>query len=267
MVQEEQPYENLRVSVEDAVATIALDSTSPYNALNVAMTEELLHVAATLSEDREVRCIVLTGSGGVFSAGADLGEFDESEQRVASGIRRMAPVFHDAVLQLHQAPKPVVTGVNGVAVGAGFSMAILGDLVLLSEEAHLEYGYSRIGLTGDGSSTFYLPRLVGLRRAKEIALLNEPIEPERAVRWGLATEVVAPDDFEDRLAELAGQLAAGPTRALGRTKKLLTESYERGLADQMAEETDVIARTSRTEDFRRGVGAFLDGETPDFVGR
>lgn len=267
MIQDEADYENLRVTVEDGVGTITLDSTSRFNALNVGMTEELLHAAVRLSEDREVRCVVLTGSGDVFSAGADLGEFDEADERDAAGIRRMAPVFHDAVLQLHQAPKPVVTGVNGVAVGAGFSMAILGDLVLMSEEAHLEYGYSRIGLTGDGSSTFYLPRLVGLRRAKEIALRNEPIEPARAVEWGLATETVPPDAFEERLATVAGRLAEGPTRALGMTKKLLTESFDRGLADQMAEETDVIARAAMTEDFRRGLRAFLDGETPDFVGR
>lgn len=267
MIQDPSEYENLRVVREEGAATITLDSTTRFNTLNLGMTEELLHAAATLSEDSEVRCIVLTGSGEVFCAGADLGTFDETDERDASGIRQLAPIFHDAVLQLHQAPKPVITGVNGVAVGAGFSMAILGDLVLINEEAHLQYGYSRIGLTGDGSSTFYLPRLVGLRRAKEIALLNEPIESDQAVEWGLATEAVSPDDFEERLDELARGVAQGPTRALGMTKRLLTESFDRGLADQMAEETDVIARASMTEDFQRGVRAFFNDEKPEFVGR
>ncbi len=267
MVQCNSNYENIQVTRENEVGRITLDSTSKLNALNSRMAKELFEATTGLTEEEEVRCIVLTGHGEAFSAGADLEEFDTTDERDASDFRQLAPVFHNVVLQLHQAPKPVITGVNGVAVGAGFSMAILGDLVLIQEGAYLQYGYPRIGLTGNGGSTFSLPRLVGLRRAREIALLNEPIKPPQAVDWGLATEVVSPDLFEERLMELAQQIAQGPTIALGRTRKLLSESFDRGLADQMARETDMIAQSSLTEDFQRGVRAFQQGEDPEFVGR
>ena len=160
-----------------------------------------------------------------------------------------------------------MTGVNGIAAGAGFSLAILGDIVLVSDAARFEYAYHRVGLTGDGGSTFLLPRMVGLRRAKEIVLRDDPISPERAVELGLATEVVPAAELEDRLAEEADRIAAGPTQAYGRMKRLLTESFDRDLAGQLAAETDAIARSTRTEDYERGFAAFFRGESADFVGK
>lgn len=119
-----------------------------------------------------------------------------------------------------------MTAVNGVAAGAGFSLALVGDIVLVSEDARFEYAYPRVGLTGDGGSTFFLPRLVGLRKAKEILLLGEPIDPDRAVELGIATETVPANDLDAHLNEVALQVADGPTEAFGATKRLLTESFE-----------------------------------------
>jgi 2-(1,2-epoxy-1,2-dihydrophenyl)acetyl-CoA isomerase len=147
------------------------------------------------------------------------------------------------------------------------SLAILGDYVLASEEAYFQYGYSGIGATGDGSSTYYLPRVVGLREAKRIALLNERIGAEEAAEIGLATEAVPEPEFEDRLAELVARIAEGPTVALGRSMKLMTESTSARIEEQLAAETDSIARTARTEDFAEGVSAFAAKRDPEFEGR
>lgn len=258
-------YSNLDVAHEGAVAIVRFESESPLNALNETFIEELLEATTALAAGDDARCIVCTGSNDAFCAGADLSALagDETDEGT---LRRWAALLHDTVIQLHQARVPVVTGVNGVAAGAGFGLALVGDLVVMSDTARFEFAYPQIGLTGDGGSTFFLPRLVGLGRAKEIALLDKPIDPNRAARMGLATEVVASDEFEDRLEEIAHELARGPTWALGRTKQLLTESFNRDLASQLAAETDVIARAATTNDWQRGYAAFFGDESPSFTG-
>lgn len=258
-------YDQLDIEYDGDVANVTFESRSRMNALNPDLAEELFHAAVELGES-DARCITLTGSGDAYGAGADLGEFDGDESD-AVDIREEASVLHDAIVQFHQAEVPVVGAVNGVAAGAGFSLAVFPDVVLVSDEATLDYAYPRIGLTGDGGSTFFLPRLVGLRKAKEIALLGEPIPPEEAVDLGLATEVVPAADLDDRLDEVAERLASGPTAAFGATKRLMTESFDRNLEGQLAAETEEIAEATKTEDYARGYEAFFGDGSPDFVGR
>ena len=259
-------YENFQIERDGSVAHVTIDSKSPLNALNPEMGEELLDWTTTIPYEDDIRCVTLTGSGDAFGAGADLTRLEGGASDTA-GFRRLASYLHDGIIQLYRSPLPVVTGVNGVAAGAGFSMGIQGDIVLIRDEARFEYAYPRIGLTGDGASTFLLPRLVGLRRAKEIVLKDEPIDPERAVEIGLATEVVPADDLEDKIAEVGQELADGPTWALSQTLRLLTESYTRDFEGQMAAESETIVEASTTEDFSRGYEAFFQKEDPEFVGR
>lgn len=259
-------YDHLRVDRTDGVARVVLDQPANRNALDLPLADELVTAAATLGEDPEVRCIVLTHAGDFFGVGADLGQLNGGEAD-APILRRLAGRLHEAVVQFHQAPTPVLGGLDGVAAGAGFSLVLVPDVVLVSDAARLEFAYPRIGLTGDGGSTFFLPRLVGLRAASEIALLDEPIGPERAVELGLATECVPVEAFDDRLDELAERLASGPTRAYGAMKRLLLESFETPLPAQLAEETDAIVAATRTSDYRTGFQAFFDDRDPDFVGR
>lgn len=259
-------YENLAIEQENGVARVTLDSTAGRNTIHLGMADELIEVAVTLGDDPDVRCIVLTHAGDFYGAGADLSQLD-GDGSDAPILRQLAGRLHEAIIQFHQAETPILGGVDGVAAGAGFSLALLPDLVLLSDQARLEYAYPRVGLTGDGGSTFFLPRLVGLRAAKEIVLLDEPISPDRAVQLGLATEVVDTNEFDARLTELAEGLASGPTHALGKTKRLLTESFDTGLEAQLAAETDVIADATHTEDFARGLDAFFGEEDPEFLGR
>lgn len=258
-------YDNLRVSRSDGVTTVTIDSTTPHNSLNQQLARELVDVAVHVVDD-DSRCLVLTGTDGVFSSGGALTEFS-GDADDAELMRMAAATFHDAIVHLHQAEKPILVGINGPAAGAGFSLALTGDIVLVSDEATLRFAYSRIGLTGDGGVTYYLPRLVGLRKAKEIVVRDEPIGPERAVELGLATEVVPADQFDARLSTTAEQLAERPTAAVGATRRLLTESFDRSLAGQLAAETEAIAAATRTTDYRRGHAAFFDpDDSPEFTG-
>jgi len=265
MAGNDSDYDNLEVRRRDGVARVTIDSTSKNNAINVRMAEELLTASVDLAEDESVRCIVLTGSGDAFCSGADAGMLEGAAED-APLIRRATAVTHEAVLELFRTPTPVVSGVNGVAAGAGFSFAIFADLTLVSSDARLEFAYPQIGLTGDAASTFFLPRLVGLQRAKEIVLLNEPIDPEEAVELGLATEAVPADRFEDRLVELVDELAAGPTVAYGALKHLLTRSFERSIEEQLSAELEALARTFNTDDYRRGYESLFSEERPEFRG-
>jgi 2-(1,2-epoxy-1,2-dihydrophenyl)acetyl-CoA isomerase len=257
-------YENFETTFEDGVLRATIDSTAEMNALHSGMAEELLDLAVRLQEE-PVRCLVLTGSEGVYCAGGDIQSF--TGDNPASHLRQLASTLHDAVLQLREAEVPIVTGVNGPAAGAGFSLAIFGDYVLASEDAYFQFGYPGIGATGDGSATYFLPRLVGLRQAKRLVLLNERVEPSEAVEVGLATEAVPDDEFDDRLDEIADEIAEGPTFALGRTQRLLEGSFAASLPDQLAAETSSMAEAAETADFEEGVRAFLAGEQPEFEGR
>ncbi len=260
-------YDTLTVERDGGVARIVLDNEERRNALRIDTANELVDAAVSLGEDPDARCLVLTHTGQFFGTGADLTQFDgEDPEGDAALMRRLAGRLHEAVIQFHQNGTPVVGGLDGVAGGAGFSLALAPDLLLVSEDARLDYAYPRVGLTGDGGSTFFLPRLVGLRRAKEIALLDEPIPAAAAVEMGLANEVVPSDEFEDRLAELAADLAGGPTRALGSVTRLMAASFDRSMESQLAAETDAIAGAARTDDFGRGLDAFFGDHEAEFAG-
>ncbi|WP_408960373.1 enoyl-CoA hydratase/isomerase family protein [Natrinema sp. 74] len=260
-------YTNLDVRHDDGTAWIAIESESSMNSLNDTLVTELTHLATDCAEDDDVRCIVLQGSDGVFSAGGNVTDFDEENEAAAADIRRGASALHDVIVQLKRGETPLVTGINGPAVGAGFSLALLGDISVMHEDAYLQYGYPGIGLPGDGSSTFYLPRIVGLQEAKRIALLNEQLPPAEADELGLVTEVADADEFDDRLAEIADRIADGPTKALGRIARLFDETYARQLPAQLAAETEAMAATARTDDYLEGVSAFKNEREPEFTGR
>ena len=258
-------YQTLEVTRENAVARIAFDRPDAHNSLTEGMAAELVEAAHDVVSDEAVRCVAVTGSGGAFNTGADLTTLsgDGSDEPT---LRALAGGLHEFVSQLVRAPKPVVSGVNGVSAGGGIGPAICADVVLIAESARFEFAYPRIGLSGDGGSTYFLPRLVGLRRAQEIAFRDEPIGAEEAVDLGLATEVVPDDDLDARLAEESERLASGPTRAYAATKRLLAESLETPLDAQLADEGETIARLTRSEDFARGLAAFGGDESPEFTG-
>lgn len=249
----------------DDVAWLVLDRPDANQSLSVEMADELHRLTTHAATKDDLRAIVLTSSGEPFCTGADLRTFegDETDERRLWAIARR---LHGAIKQLVTAPKPVVTAVPGVAAGGGFGLALVGDLVYLSEDARLEFAYPRIGLSGDGGASFLLPRLVGLRTAREIALLDEPIDPPDAVELGLATKAVPGDSLEAIVDGIARELASGPTRGFGRFKQLTWDSYGRDFEEQLRAEVEVIARLARTEDFARGIDGFSTGTDPTFIG-
>lgn len=258
-------YEALDVTVRDQVCHVQMATGAPFNSLTPSMVEELLDVAVHCNEEWDVRAIALTGSDDGFCAGADLRLFEGGDAD-RTKLRRIAGTLGEAIRELHAVGVPLLTGVNAVAAGAGFGLALQGDIVLVSDEARLEFAYPRIGLAADGGTTYILPRLVGLRKAMEIVLLDEPISPEEAVDLGLATETVADADLYDHLDNLAHELAAGPTTAFAETRRLLYDSFDRGMADQLAAEEEAMGRAVRTDDFRRGLKAFFGDHNPQFTG-
>ncbi|PSQ43944.1 enoyl-CoA hydratase [Halobacteriales archaeon SW_7_68_16] len=257
--------DDLAIDRSAGVGRIVMDRPERHNAMSEAMASDLRDAIIELIDEDDVRALVLTGTGDAFNTGADLEALhgDETDGR---RLRAVATRLHSAIHHLATAPKPVVAGVNGAAAGGGFGLAMCCDVVLAATDAEFTFSYPRIGLSGDGGSTFLLPRLVGLRRAREIAMLDRAVDAEAAVEMGLATETVDPDAFEDRLAELAADLATGPTRAHGATKRLMLASYGRGLDDQLDAETDTIERLAGTDDYARGYEAFFDDEDPSFEG-
>jgi 2-(1,2-epoxy-1,2-dihydrophenyl)acetyl-CoA isomerase len=259
-------YETIALVQQGGIATITLNRPAQFNALNLQMSKDLLSVAIALDEDPSVRCVVLTGAGKAFFAGGDLSAFGEAGERRGALLKEMTTYFHGAIARFASMNAPVIAKVNGVAAGAGFSMMLACDLAVAASSAKFTMAYTRSGLTPDGSSTWFLPRTVGLRRAQELTLLNPTLSAAQALEWGLVTRVVDDADLDAHTAELATSLAAGPTLTLGAAKRLLRESADNGLASQMELESQAIARSSLTRDGREGVEAFLNKRAALFVG-
>jgi 2-(1,2-epoxy-1,2-dihydrophenyl)acetyl-CoA isomerase len=260
-------YEAIQYAVQDAVATITLNRPEAFNALNLTLGRELFHAVLEADEDRAVRCIVLTGAGRAFCAGGDVKDFADHLDRVGVLIKELTTYLHGAVSRLARAPKPVVMAVNGVAAGGGLSLALAGDLVVAAESARFTMAYARIAASPDGSSTYFLPRLIGLRRALELTLTNRTLTAREACDWGLVTRVLPDAEFAAGVAALARELAEGPTLAFGRAKWLFHQSTHESLETQMELEAQAIAQSGRTEDFRAGVTAFARKQAARFQGR
>ncbi|HLE42652.1 MAG TPA: enoyl-CoA hydratase-related protein [Methylomirabilota bacterium] len=266
---EETPmrYETITVELADAIATLTLNRPDAFNALNLALGRELFSAVVELDEDPAVRCIVITGAGRAFCGGGDVKDFVEGLPRIGVLIKELTTYVHGAVSRLVRTPKPVLTAVNGVAAGGGLSLAISGDLVLAAESARFTMAYSRIAATPDGSSSYWLPRLIGLRRAMELFYTNRVLTAREAMEWGLVTRVVPDAELTEAAGKLAGELAQGPTLALGRGKLLFHSATTESLETQMELESQAIAQSGHTEDFAEGVRAFAAKRAPTFKGR
>ena len=261
------PYQTLLLDRADAVATITLNRPDAYNALNLALGRDLFAAALEVDEDPGVRCVVITGAGKAFCGGGDVKDFAEALPRIGVLVKELTTYVHGAVSRLVRSPKPVIVAVNGVAAGGGLSLALSGDLVLAAESARFTMAYSKIGATPDGSSSYFLPRLIGIRRALELYLTNRVLSALEALEWGLVTRVVPDAELSSATRALAKELAQGPTKAFGAAKLLFHQSTHESLETQMELESQAIAAAGHTEDFREGVTAFAAKKTPAFRGR
>lgn len=261
------PYDTITLDTQDGIATITLNRTDAFNALNMQMARELHEAVVTCSEDDAVRVVVLTGSGRAFCAGGDVKGFCAEIEHIGVHIKLLTAELHGAISRLIRMPKPSITAVNGVAAGGGMSLAMAGDLIVATESARFTMAYTQIGASPDGSSSFTLPRLVGVKRALELTFLNRVLSAQEAMQWGIVTQVYPDAQFLQEVRQLAQQLAHGPTQAYGRAKALLYSSTSETLETQMEYEAQSIAACGKTADFREGIFAFAEKRRATFHGR
>ncbi len=259
-------YETLNYEVADGVATITLNRPDAANALNLTMARELSDVAIVCDESADVRAVIITGNGKMFCAGGDLSVMGDAGDNAAAVVKQMAGDLHMGISRLTRMNAPVIAAVNGTAAGAGFSIAVAADLVISVDTARYTMAYTAAGLSPDGSSTFFLPRRVGDRRARELMLTNRVLTADEALEWGLVNQVVDSEAFMDTVNKLAASLASGPTLAYGQVKSLLNASFDNGLETQMELESRGIADMARSTDGREGISAFLAKRKPEFKG-
>lgn len=260
-------YTVLTLDIHDGVAEITLNRPDAANAFDADLFREFNDAVLRCDADAAVRAVIVTGSGRFFCAGGDLKSFAAQGDDLPRHLKEMTLLFHGAVSRLNRMDAPVIMAVNGVAAGAGFSLAMAGDLALAAESARFTMAYTRAGLTPDGSSTYFLPRLVGLRRAKELTLTNRTLSAQEALAWGIVNRVVPDAELMPVARALAAELAQGPTRALGMAKRLLDSGLNTTLETAMEDEAQTIAAAARTEDGRAGIAAFLEKRQPVFRGR
>jgi 2-(1,2-epoxy-1,2-dihydrophenyl)acetyl-CoA isomerase len=261
------PYSSICLERDRGIATVTLDRPDHANALHLEMARELMQAAIEIDEDESVRAVLLTANGRMFCAGGDLAAMKEAGDGASAYLKEMAGYLHLAISRFARMRAPVIAAVNGTAAGAGFSMVCATDLAIAAESAKFTMAYTHAGLTPDGSSTWFLPRIVGQRRALELMLTNRVLNSADALEWGIVNQVVADEELMTTAERLAVHLVEGPTGAFGVVKQLVVNSAIDGLESQMELETRGIADAARTDDGREGIAAFLEKRNPKFTGR
>lgn len=259
-------FETLLYETRDGVAYITLNREAAANAINLQMGRDLMLVALRCDEDPGVRAVLIRAKGKIFCAGGDLGSFSSAGEGMPRLLKELTTYLHAAISRFARMRAPVVAAVHGSAAGAGFSLACASDLLVCAESAKFTLAYTRVGLTPNGSSTYYLPRLIGTRRALELMLTNRVLSSQEALAWGLVNRVVADDQLAQESESLARQLATGPTLAFGGVKQLLLSSANESLETQLEHEARAIADAARSSDAREGIEAFFAKRRAKFNG-
>ncbi len=255
----------ITLDIEEGVAWLTLARPEKRNAVDPEFAFRLHELAEHCAADRQIRCVVLTGSGKFFCVGGDIDAFSAAGEDAEAAVGALAHSFHAGIHRLATMEKPLVTAINGPAAGAGLSLAILGDIALAAASAHFTSAYSAVGLTPDGGASWWLPRLIGMRRAQEMLFTNRRIGAEEAAQFGLVTRVVTDDALRAEASTVASALAKGPIRALARCRALLMESATADLSAQLEREAASIAESAGAAEGREGVAAFLAKRPPRFM--
>lgn len=257
-------------SSQGAVHEITLNRPQSLNALNDEMIQDLSSALDAVASDPAIRCLLLKGAGTSFMAGGDVKMFHRdlghTPEQLHERFQQFVGALHPLIEKLVNLRVPVVAAVQGAVAGLGVSFTMLCDFVIAADDSYFTLAYIHLGTTPDGSSTWFLPRMVGLRRAKEIALLGERIPAEEAVRLGLAYKVVPRASLDAEVASFAARLASGPTRAYANTKALLHASFNHSLREQMDAEVASFAECASNPDFAEGVRAFVERRKAAFSG-
>jgi len=261
-------YQTITVENHEGITTLTINRLEDANAMNLQFSKDFLHAAIQCSADTDLRAVIITGSGDkMFSAGGDVKSFAKKGAQLTPELKELTVYLHAAIAHFARLNAPVIMSVNGTAAGAGFSLAMAGDLVIAAESAKFTMAYTAIGLCPDGAASFYLPRIIGLRKTQELLLTNRVLSAQEALEWGLINRVVAKDDLTNETWQLAQQIAQGPTQAFGEIKRLLRNSYHNSLDTQMEEESQGIVAMGNTPDGQHGIKAFAEKTKPSFTGK
>ncbi|RMA59791.1 enoyl-CoA hydratase [Acidovorax sp. 100] len=258
------PQPPLLLERHGAVATLRFNRPEALNAIDVPMANAFLAAVQAIAADPGVRAVVLRGNGRGFMAGGDLATLRADP--VQGAIDILTPL-NQALLLLAQMNAPVIAQVHGAAAGAGLSLVLMADYVIAAEGTRFNLAYINLGTSCDVGASWALPRIVGVRQALEIALLGEALTADDALRLGLVNRVVPGAELDSATTALAQRLASGPTLAYGAMKRLMRASMDHTLPEQLAAEKDAFVHCAGTEDFRAGVEAFHQRQSPQFVGR
>ena len=257
-------FKTLEFRSENGIATITLNRPDAANGLNPELGAELIESANLCDNDPSVRAVVLSANGRFFSVGGDIKAMAGFSDDVGKGIKALADGLHRAISTFARMKAPLIVAVNGMAAGAGFSIAIAADYVIASDAAAFTMAYSKAGLSPDGSSSYYLPRLIGLRRAQELMLTNRVLSAAEAQDWGLINAVVPADELAAEADKIAQTIIAASPESNHCIKQLLLASFDNGPETQMELEGRFIAACAASDNGREGVAAFLDKRKPEF---
>ena len=266
-----KPFATVQTAVEDGVLTITLNRPDSLNALNETLGADLKAALDLAEHDEQVRCVVLTGAGRAFCAGQDLRELDahrdaQTGEPTTDFVALLKQRYNPIIMRIQALEKPVIAAVNGVAAGAGFSLALAADLRIAARGASFLMAFIHLGLVPDCAATLTIVQQVGYTRAVELCFLGEPLPAEEALRWGLINRVVADEELMVVTRQFAGRLAALPTKAIGLTKRALQRAWTATLDEQLDYEALIQAAASHTADYREGLDAFLAKRKPRFGG-
>ncbi|WP_295374388.1 enoyl-CoA hydratase-related protein [uncultured Pseudacidovorax sp.] len=249
---------------DGAIATLSFNRPAALNALDLDTAKAFSDVCAAVVNDSSVRAIVVRGEGRAFGAGGDLASLRQSPSETAHAL---IEGMHASIRLLAAANAPVIASLHGMVAGGSFSLALACDLAIAADDTRFNLAYAKVAANCDVSGSWSLPRLVGLRRAMQIALLSETFDADEALKLGLVNRVVPSRDLIAETQALARRLAEGPTLAYGRMKRLLRQSFENGFAQQLDAERDAFVESAGTRDFSEAMDAFFEKRRPTFVGR
>ena len=261
------PLQTIEYSVSEALATVCLNRPEARNAIDMRMAEETLAVARRIASDDSIRAVLICGNGSALTVGGDKDYFPTRSERFGELLGQMTTPYHEAFRVLSRIDAPIVTAAHGAVAGGGLGYVYAADLVIAAEGTKFVTAFAALGLSGDGGGTWYLPRLIGPRRAAEAYLRNRPIEAAEALQWGLINEIVPAAELRGRAEAVARELASGPTRGFGRMRALLRDAWQNDLPTQLQAETDALRDTGNTADAARAIDDFAAKRRPEFNGR